>query len=113
MATAKIIPICCATCKMEEHLKFCKCRSIKYCNIDCLKKDLVNHEKICESVIKKCQLKKDLFQLFDLKQKVYGGRCGLVGLENLGNTCYMNSGLQCLSNTHQLTDYFMGNTFIN
>lgn len=49
---------------------------------------------------------------FNLEQKPYGGRKGLVGLRNLGNTCYMNSGLQCLSNTKEMTDYLMSNNFI-
>ncbi|KAL1827782.1 hypothetical protein ACET3Z_006194 [Daucus carota] len=36
------------------------------------------------------------------------GSLGLTGLQNLGNTCFMNSALQCLGHTPKLVDYFLG-----
>lgn len=36
---------------------------------------------------------------------------GLVGLGNLGNTCFMNAALQCLGHTVPLRNYFLSGSF--
>ncbi|ONI01576.1 hypothetical protein PRUPE_6G147300 [Prunus persica] len=46
-------------------------------------------------------------------RSVWGSSCeagslGLTGLQNLGNTCFMNSSIQCLAHTPKLVDYFLG-----
>ena len=44
----------------------------------------------------------DIRKIFNPKS-----RHGLIGLRNLGNTCFMNNAIQCLSSVEELTKYFL------
>ena len=37
---------------------------------------------------------------------------GHTGLDNLGNTCYLNSSLQALLRTEPLVDYFLSQSYL-
>ena len=63
--------------------------------------ELSNKERLLKK--KEEELKK-IYELYHPKFKPI-----LIGLNNIGATCYMNASLQCLSNTNELTEYFLKN----
>ena len=104
----------CAVCDTTSKNRCSQCSSVFYCSKECQKVHWTKHKKECKTLAaaaaasaKTNQLSSSSSATDNSKDK----RRGKVGLNNLGNSCYMNSSLQCLSHIKPLTNFFISNRY--
>ena len=89
------------------------CNFSLFCSKNCAD-DSKEHKLLDECLEKRVE---EAFQMSDLLSLKFDSLLnnnaakGRVGLINMGNTCYLNSSLQCLSNTEILTKYFLSGDY--
>ena len=89
------------------------CNFSLFCSEKCAKESK-NHNSLHEHILQFLDKKFILSDLLSMNfETLLTGNSshGRVGLINMGNTCYLNSALQCLSNTEDLTKYFLKKYF--
>jgi ubiquitin carboxyl-terminal hydrolase 4/11/15 len=93
----------CSYCNVIKELShICTCKRVMYCSVFCAKANDELHKADCYSSMP--------INEFEITETGLSKK-GLVGVKNLGNSCYINTALQCLSNTYELAYYFLINLF--
>jgi ubiquitin C-terminal hydrolase len=84
----------CFTCGIPSQNRCGRCSKVHYCSSTCQKSHWKYHKLWCAK-----------------KPDKPLGRRGNTGLLNIGNSCYLNSSLQCLVHCHPLVSYFLSDRF--
>ena len=85
-------------------LTYCECLKKYYCSLNCKSLDKIYHEDECQYSLSNFFISKSnqITKPFMKESSI-----GLKGIRNIGNTCYMSTALQCMSNCVELRNYFL------
>ena len=98
----------CYCCRKFKKLSFdCKCLIVSYCSIDCRYGDYIYHRDLCKLTLDYVKdMKIDLSSL-DKEKK----NNGVIGLTNIGNSCYFNSLIQLVKYNPAVMEGLKDNSF--
>ena len=88
----------CSFCtKLQRLFYYCNCKKQWYCSKKCKNRHFDKHYSECPFNCLDPSFNKE--NIFSVK--------AICGLKNLGNTCYLNTAVQCLNSCWELTNYFL------
>ena len=89
------------------------CSIIIYCSDKCKSEDIKHSDYHKKSSLPYKKMNLDEIAKYDINNFLENtSKKGRIGLKNFGNSCFINSAIQCLSNCEDLTKYFLSKSFV-